>query len=122
MIYVFLSFGLFVFVLAFHFLKIVPVARDSFAVSRKAFDTVRSNVLSDEEKEATSRQAAARLFGGFFSILGRSVAALAVSLLPILFGASIGLFTTGEAAAAATNGYFIGGSLLLVLPMIAVFR
>lgn len=122
MIYLFISFGLFLFVLAFHFLKIVPVTMDSVAVARGAFDAVRSQSLGDEEKEAASRKAAAQLFGGFFSILIRSAAALAISLLPVLFGAAAGLFTIGEATAAATNGYFVGGSLLLVLPMMVILR
>lgn len=122
MIYFFISFGLFLFVLAFHFLKIVPATKDSVAVARGAFDAVRSRSISDEEKEAASRQAAAQLFGGFISILIRSAAALAISLLPVLFGATTGLFTIGEATAAATNGYFVGGSLLLVLPVMVVLR
>lgn len=122
MIYFFISFGLFLFVLAFHFLKIVPATKDSVAVARGAFDVVRSRSISDEEKEAASRQAAAQLFGGFISILIRSAAALAISLLPVLFGATTGLFTIGEATAAATNGYFVGGSLLLVLPVMVVLR
>lgn len=122
MIYFFISFGLFLFVLAFHFLKIVPATKDSVAVARGAFDAVRSRSVSDEEKEAASRQAAAQLFGGFISILIRSAAALAISLLPVLFGATTGLFTIGEATAAATNGYFVGGSLLLVLPVMVVLR
>ncbi len=122
MIYLFISFGLFLFVLAFHFLKIVPATKDSIAVARGAFDAVRSQSHSDEEKEAASRKAAAQLFGGFISIFIRSAAALAVSLLPVLFGAAVDLFTIGEATAAATNGYFIGGSLLLVLPMIVFLR
>ena len=122
MIYLFISLGLFLFVLAFHFLKIVPATKDSVTVARGAFDAVRSQSLSDEEKEVASRKAAARLFSGFFSILIRSAAALAVSLLPVLFGAAVDLFTISEATSAATNGYFIGGSLLLVLPMIVILR
>ena len=104
MIYVFLTSGLFFFVLAFQFLKIVPVTKDSVAIARSAFNAVRSPSLSDEEKEAASRKAAAQLFSGLFSILARSAAALTVSLLPVLFGTAVGLFTIGEATAAATNG------------------
>ena len=58
MIYLFISLGLFLFVLAFHFLKIVPATKDSVAVARGAFDAVRSQSLSDEEKEVASRKAA----------------------------------------------------------------
>ena len=122
MIYVFLSFGLFLFVLAVHFFKIIPLASQNVAIARQALVTVRSGDLSDDEKEAASRQAAAKMFNGFFSILVRSALALVVSLTPILLGAAIGLFTTDEAAIAATNGYFISGSVLLALPLMIIFR
>ncbi len=122
MIYLFLSLGLFLFVLAFHFLRIVAVAIQIMATARKALVAVRSGDLSDDEKEAASRHAAAKLFAGFFSIFLRGAATLLISVAPAFLGIAIGLFTTGEAAMAASNGYFLGGSVLLVLPLMIIFR
>lgn len=122
MIYFVLILALFFFITALHLLKIVPKAGEAVAVSRKVLSVLKSDRHSDQEKEAASRAAAKKLFGTFLSILLRGAVAFAAPALLVLAGSFAGLYSGGEAMTAATNGYFITGSTIVMLPAIFILR
>lgn len=86
------------FLVALWIVRIVPVAAGSLVTVRKTVAELRDPALDDLAREKTARRAAVRLFGGFISILIRSLIALAVAFLPIYLGHMFGMASRGAVA------------------------
>jgi len=71
------------FVAAFAWLGVVPVARRAIAVAVAAVATLRDPAIGDDVRELHMRQGSLALLGAFLQIALRSVLALAAALLPV---------------------------------------
>jgi hypothetical protein len=71
------------FLLAFSLLRIVPVATGATKTALEAVSAMRDPSLDDEAREKTIQNFSISLFGSFFSILIRSIAALLTAAVPI---------------------------------------
>ena len=78
---------------------LVPMARSALAASSAAMAVLRDPDASEEAKEAAARQSSVQLFGAFFGLLWRTVAALAVSAAPIALAHVTGLADGGTVLA-----------------------
>ena len=107
MSYLFLVLGLIVFLFLIRRLGIVATVRTALRRASSALTIMRDASVPDRDKERALQRAAARLAVAFVDILGRSVAAFAVPLAGIYAGVVAGLFSTGEAMAAAWNPAFL---------------
>ena len=72
-----------VFLLSFHWLRIVDVGRRIIDVSRRASTIISDPDLDDLEKEKAVQGATLDLAKGFVSIVVRSAAAVALSFVPM---------------------------------------
>ena len=79
----------------------------ALATARSATTTLRSPILSDEEKERAARRAAAGLFQSFlvFALIGG--AALAASAAVVWAGSAAGLYPLDALVATATDWPFL---------------
>lgn len=89
---------------------------------RHTVGVMRSDELHEQEKEARIQRAARDMFGEFLTIAERSLAVMAGPALFMLLCVSLGLFSVEEVEAAATNGYFLVASTLLMLAVWRVFE
>ena len=81
---------------------------------REATAVMRSKDLSEAQKESAIQKAAIRMFGSFFSILGRVILTLAVPVGFVMMGSWFGLYTAQDALLAAENPSFIIGSSIVM--------
>lgn len=86
-----------------------------FDDARQTFRNARSRELRDEEKEVLLQRAALNMFGDFFALVARLLAALAGPVVLVMLCLYAGFCTLNEIQAAASNGYFIGASTLVLL-------
>lgn len=111
------------FVLALERFGVVRESRRAIAVSRDAIRIVPDASLDDDAKERMLQQASVTLFGAFASIAGRTIAAFAVSLVPLAVGEVTGLAPARAVAAwLATPEAIVVTSVLVVLWLIARVR
>ena len=71
------------FLLAFWLLKIVPVARDAIGTLQGTMAQLRDPDLDDLAREKAAQSAGIKLIGSAFSLLLRSVVALAAAAIPL---------------------------------------
>jgi hypothetical protein len=76
--------------------RVVRAAAGIVTSARDAFAVIRDPELPDDAKETAARRASLALLGGLFSILLRAAAAVAVSLVPPLAFAALGLASLDE--------------------------
>ncbi len=88
-----------VFAVAFYYSKLVPVCRNAISLAQNAVGVMRSEQLSEEEKETAVQKASLQLLGKFFSILVRSLLVLLASALPIIIADQIGWVGSDDAIA-----------------------
>ena len=112
MVYFFLILALALFAACFKVLKLMPVTRRIIVDANAAMVTIRSDELSDAEKEAGTQRAAIAMLGSLISVLARSIVCLLVPVLFIWLLMQSGLTTHQETIAAATSWSFIGLSTL----------
>jgi hypothetical protein len=79
------------FIGALWFLGIARAGAGVLATARGALAVLRDPALDDDAREAAVQRAALSLFAAFFSILGRSLLALAISFLPVWLAGLAGL-------------------------------
>jgi len=84
-----------VFVVAFAFFGIVPIARLAVSTSLTALGAMRDPALDDAVRERVVRRASITMLRNFASILVRGAGILAVSCLPILLADRAGLAPAG---------------------------
>jgi hypothetical protein len=98
------------FVLAFRRLDLSRVARGALQSALEASRVLRSSESNDEEKERAARSASLALFRSLGSITVRSVAALAVSFVPLAVFHVAGLARISEVnrLMLSTNGIVLG--------------
>jgi hypothetical protein len=87
------------FLLAFHALRIVPIVREAWEVTRAAAAAMRDPAGDDATREAAARLAARRLSAATVHILLRGVLALALALVPAVVADRAGLMPLGAAIA-----------------------
>ena len=83
MIYIVSTLSILLFLVFFVFLKIVSKGKQAIRTCKMAVDTFSNPDLEDEEKEKIIQRASIDLFKIFFSIVFRSLASLALSIVPI---------------------------------------
>lgn len=105
--YVVLGVGLIVFVALVHRLRIVPATHGAYRQITGALAVMREANVPECEKERAVQRAAGRLVVAFVDILARSLAALAIPLVVFCAAIAAGLFTAGEAFAAAWDPAFL---------------
>lgn len=79
------------FLVAFHFLGIVPVASRAIATSRETGAVMRNPDLDDDAKEAAVQKASLALMKSFGSLVVRIVILLLAAFLPIFLASTTGL-------------------------------
>ena len=84
------------FLIAFHVLGLIAVARGALSQSRGAVAVMRDGDLSEDDKEAAVRRAALGLLRSTVSIIVRSVACLLISAIPVYALAAIGVTTPDD--------------------------
>ena len=87
------------FLIAFHVLGLIAVARGALSQSRGAVAVMRDGDLSEDDKEAAVRRAALWLLRSTVSIIVRSVACLLISAIPVYALAAIGVTTPDDVLA-----------------------
>jgi hypothetical protein len=107
MLYVFLSLGLIVFVLAVRKLRIVRIVRSTVRRAYGALAIMRDASVTERDRERAFQHAAVRVGIAFFDILIRSAVAFAVPLAGVYAGTVAGLYTTTDALAASMNPAFL---------------
>jgi hypothetical protein len=102
---------------------VVTIASEAVTTARDATRALRASGLGDDEKEARSRQAAARLFASFARIAAIGVLALGLSGGVVWLGAAAGLYDLAAAAAVAGGWPFLlGASVAATLGWIVAER
>lgn len=71
------------FLVAFWSVRVIPIAAGVLSTAQGVIHVVRDPTLDDEVREKAVQRASVQLFGAFFSILLRSIAALAAAVAPI---------------------------------------
>lgn len=68
---------------------LVTAGRSALSITRQAFDAMRDESLSEEQRESHVQKASVKLAGMFVSITGRCILALALGFVPVwLFDAT----------------------------------
>lgn len=86
------------------------IAGSVVRTAQGAVATLSDTALSDAEKEAAARAAAARLFRAFVAIAVTGLVALAVPAVLVWAGAAAGLYSLEAAIALATGWPFLLGA------------
>ena len=73
------------FMLGLWFARLVPTARRAIEIARVAHDVMNDAAMDDFDKEKAVRRYAVQLLGSFASIFLRSLAALIISAIPLVF-------------------------------------
>lgn len=103
-----------VFLLACIALRLVPVAGDIVRTAGGALATMRNPALDDDAKEQAARSAAIGLFGGFLSIVWRTAAAVAASLVVLYAGDWLGIFDADAVMTTLASWEFIVGTTVVI--------
>lgn len=82
------------FVIAFHFLRLVPAARGAIAVSQRTAGVMGDATLDDDAKEAAVRKASVDLLKSFCSIALRGIGTVIAAFIPIQLAGWAGLVPT----------------------------
>lgn len=115
--------GLLAFVAVLRALKTQQIASEVIGTSQQALGVLTDPNLSDDEKEASVRRAALRLFGNFLSITAIAIAAVAASALLVWTGAAAGLYTLNAAVDLAMGWPFIlVSSVAIIIVWVALER
>jgi hypothetical protein len=86
------------------------VGSDAIRVARATVATMSAVDLSDREKEAAVRRAAARMFRSFLAIMLIAGVAVAVPAAIVWAGSAAGFYTLDQVAGVATSIPFLLGS------------
>ncbi len=119
-VYVTLAVAVCLFAVGLRVAGVVPTARAVLGNANEALRIMRTPDLSDDDKAVAIRAASLGMFGAFFSILARTVAALAFPVLLLAFCIAAGLFDTDQAESASIDWRFIAGSLAVVSAILLV--
>lgn len=115
--------GLMAFVAVLRVLNAQQIALEVIGTSQDALGVLTDPDLSDDEKEASVRRAALRLFGNFLSITAIAIAAVAASALLVWAGAAADFYTLTAAIDLATGWPFIlVSSAAVVIVWVALER
>jgi len=79
------------FVVAFHALRILTIAREAWVVTQSAMAAVRDPARDDAAREAVARHAARSLFAASLQILLRAALAMALAMVPAILVSLAGL-------------------------------
>lgn len=114
--------GVFVFSLTLRQVGIVPVVERSVGEMKHAGAVLRSDQLSDADKEATARRAAAAMSMVFLGIIWRLIIAAGAAALAIAAGLATGLSRYDRLEAAATDPLLLGLALIVSIAVFLVRR
>lgn len=115
MIYLFLGLSLGLFVICLKVLSVLPTATRIVLEARDALGILRSQDMTEEQKESATQAAAVRMFGSFFSILFRVILCLGIPVGWVVLGSISGFYQTEEAIRIASSWDFIVGSSLMMI-------
>jgi hypothetical protein len=101
--------GCLAFLMILRMTNVMAVTGEAARTAQAAASAMRSDHLTDDQKEAHVRSAAVRLFRSFLGITAIGVAALAVPALIVWAGAAIGLFRLEDALNMAMGWPFLIG-------------
>lgn len=86
------------FLLAFQRLGVPAAASRALRTSRRGFESISNEAMSDAEKERAVRQASIHLFQSVLSMSARTAGAFLVSLIPLLLFQLTGLASIDDVA------------------------
>lgn len=84
------------FLLGFHFLKVVAVAQAAIGESREAASVMRDPAVDEDLKERRLQKASVALFGKLLSMILRTLVCVALSFIPLLLADSMGWAAEAE--------------------------
>jgi len=122
MVYIALAFAVGLFAIGLRMIGVVPRARRVFGDANQALRIMQAPDLSDDQKAVRIRSASLDMFGAFFAILSRTLAAILVPAAIIVLAIEVGLFDSRQAAAASADWRFLIVSAALVSVLLLVRR
>ena len=115
--------GVLVFVGLLRALRAADAGAEALRTARGAVATLSAAGLSDVQKEAAARAAAARLFRSFVVIAAIGILALAAPAALVWVGSAVGLYPlAGAIELAASWPFLLGSSLVAVAAWLALER